>query len=65
MGWSSILYVLQADKYYKILRPLLRDNYGTINRQYLLNAELKLIEASAFLHTYSSDKSLLKSLNYE
>ena len=65
MGWSSTLYILQADKYYKVLRPLLKDNYGTLNTHFLVKAEQEIIEFSDFMHAHPKDHKFFKDLNYD
>ncbi len=52
MGWSCALYVLQSQKYHTLLRPILRELYGTINTQFIIEAEKDMMEVADFLKTY-------------
>jgi hypothetical protein len=65
MGWSCALYVLQAQKYHTLLRPILRELYGTTNKQFIIETEKNMMEVADLLKTFGQNYQAERRKNYD
>jgi hypothetical protein len=64
MGWSCALYVLQAKNYHTLLRPILRELYGTTNTQFIIETEKNMMEMADLLKTFGQNYQAERKKNY-